>query len=173
MHKLALIALIALIALAFATAAQAQDFDEKPLRELSKKFAASWNKGDGAAIAALYAPDAVLTNPSGSTSRGRPAIQQGFTNELRQMAGSRIAFSAEEFRPLGADAAVWRCEWTLTGLKDGGSAKGNGLAVVQKTGDDWLMVEDLAAMTPAAPSAPAKKDAHGHGHGAGDHGHDH
>ena len=163
-----LLAFLVLASLAHAAFAQA--FDEKPLRELSQKFATAWNAGDAAAVAALYAPDAVLTTPGGTTVRGRKAIQDGVATDLKHMAGAKIAFSAEEFRPLGADAAIWRCEWTMKGMKDGSTPKGTGLAAVTRGPSGWLIVEDIAALSPAKPAA--KPAGHGHPHGAGE-AHDH
>lgn len=159
----------------------AQEVDEAALREVSKKFVAAWNKGDAAAVAALYAPDAVVTPPSGQTVRGRKALQESLAGDLRSKA--RLALSAEEFRPLSDSAAVWRCEWKLSGAKDGRNGAGTGLAVLTRGPSGWLIVEDLVAMSPRA-SKPAGGHEHGagghshgpgegHDHGTGGHGHDH
>lgn len=159
----------------------AQDADESALREVSKKFVAAWNKGDAAAVAALYAADAVVTSPSGQTVRGQRALQESLSGDLKSKA--RLALSAEEFRSLSGSAAVWRCEWKLTGAKDGRNGAGTGLAVLTKGSSGWLIVEDLIAMSPPA-SKPAGGHRHGpgghshgpgdgHDHGAGGHGHDH
>lgn len=157
------------------TAVSAQDVDEAALREVSKKFAAAWNKGDAAAVAALYAPDAVVTPPSGKTVRGQKALQESLAGDLKS--GARLAFSAEEFRPLSDSAAVWRCEWKLTGAKDGRNGAGTGLAVLTKGAAGWLIGEDLIALAPQAPKPAAAGHRHGEGghtHGPGEgHGHDH
>lgn len=147
----------------------AQEEDEKPLRALAKSFAAAWNRQDAAGIGTLFSSDAVLTGPDGTTSRGTEGIVQAFSRELQS--SPRLSFSGEEFRFLGNAAAVWRCEWKL---KSG--ERGTGLAVLQKTGSGWVIVEDLVALTPEAPSAGHSHDdePHDHAHPEGqDHSHDH
>lgn len=158
--------------------------DEAAAKKLASDFTAAWNRGDSAAIAALYAADAVLTAPDGRTARGRNSIEGMFATDLREKAGSKLAFSANEFREVGTGGMVWRCEWKMTGLKGAAStASGTGLAVLVAEKDGWLIVEDLAALTPTIPAekvAPKKRTGHGHDHGPGghshgdgDHGHDH
>lgn len=151
---------------------QAQEGDEKPLKDLSRSYAKGWNGQKAADVAALYAADAILTTPGGETIRGRDAIQSGLGEELG--AKRRISFSGEEYRWLSEDAVVWRYEWKISG---GESSRGTGLAVLTKTGEGWRIVEDLTALSPAAPAAaapehPAEEGDHGHDHGgAGGHSH--
>ena len=155
----------------------AQDQDVQPLKELSKKLVAARNAGDAAAVAALYAADAVMTLPSGETVRGREGVKDGFATQIREKAGSRLAFSADEHRWLGKDAAVWRAEWKLTGMKSAAPASGTSVAVLVRTSDGWQIAEHLTAATPAAADAPkkAKPQAHDsgepHDHGPGGHSH--
>lgn len=148
--------------------------DEAAAKKLAADFSAAWNRGDATAIAALYSTDAVLTGPDGKTARGRNSIEGMFAGELREKAGSRLAFSANEFREVGAGGLVWRCDWKMTGLKGpAATVSGTGLAVLAAEKDGWQIVEDLAAQTPVStePKAPKKRAGHGHEHGPGGHEH--
>lgn len=150
----------------------AADADDVTIKKISKDFVTAWNAGDAAALAAFYASDAVLTTPGGQTSRGQDAIQAAFTKDLHDMEGGKLALSGEEFQLLGTDAAVWRCDWKLTGTKNQPASGGTGLAVLKRSANGWRIIEDLVALTPAAPAgAKKKKGDHGHDHGEGGHSH--
>lgn len=160
-----------LLALVLCPHAASAAADEAAAKKLAADFSAAWNRGDSAALAALYATDAVVTAPDGKTARGRNSIEGMFATDLRDKQGSRMTLSAHEFRELGTSGMVWRCDWKLTGLKGAASsASGTGLAVLVANKDGWLIAEDLAALSPPAPKAPAKAHGHDHGEGAHDHG---
>lgn len=159
------LSLALLLTLSLTSAASAAP-DQAAAEKLAREYQAAWNRGDATAVAALYAQDAVFTTPDGKTFRGRDAIREALTAHVK---GGPMSFSGHEFRELGATAMAWRCDWKAAGSK-GPAMSGTGVAllVADKTG--WLIVEDLAALTPAAPKM-AKPAAHDHGDGP--HSHDH
>ena len=164
--------IVLILSLALTSHGASAAADEAAAKKVAADFSAAWNRGDSAAIAALYAADAVVTGPDGKTARGRNSIEGMFATDLRDKAGSRMTLSANEFRELGNAGMVWRCDWKLSGLKGPvPTVSGTGLAVLAASKDGWSIVEDLAALTPPAPKAPAKGSSHGHDHGDG--GHDH
>jgi uncharacterized protein (TIGR02246 family) len=61
------------LALAFPLAAVAQDVQAEIVKN-NEKFAAAYNKGDVAAVASMYAEDAIAFPPGGDLVKGRPAI---------------------------------------------------------------------------------------------------
>lgn len=62
------------LTLVFSLAAIAQGV-ESEIRKNNEKFAAAYNKGDVAAIAAMYTEDAIAFPPGGDLVKGRVAIE--------------------------------------------------------------------------------------------------
>jgi uncharacterized protein (TIGR02246 family) len=64
------------LALAALTAAVASETAEEAIRAADRKFAEMFNRGDSAAIAVLYTPDAAVFPPGMPRADGRAAIEQ-------------------------------------------------------------------------------------------------
>ncbi|MBM3815204.1 MAG: DUF4440 domain-containing protein [Acidimicrobiia bacterium] len=67
----------------------------KAADDLDKAFLDAFNKGDAAAITALYwnSPDVISFPPDGMQLKGVAAIQEAFTKSFGEMKGAKLEFS--------------------------------------------------------------------------------
>ena len=75
------------------------------VRTLSESYATAYNNRDAAAVAALYAEDAVSMPPDTAAVVGRTAIQQGLEAEFATTTQYHIIITPEQQG--GGAAAVW------------------------------------------------------------------
>ena len=73
------------------------------IQQLNDKWAAAFNKGDAAAVAAMYAEDAYVLPPGGEMVKGRSAIE-AFWKETAQHAGDAKLVTVDVL-PLGRRGA--------------------------------------------------------------------
>ncbi|WP_030606637.1 YybH family protein [Streptomyces sclerotialus] len=114
--------------------------------DLARLFVARANARDAEGLAELYAPDAVLAYPPGSTTVGRDAIRAVCE---RLVAHAPLPFAEEEPLPTlrYGDLAL-----TATRPADG---TGGRVQVARRQPDGtWLRIMDR----PEAPTAPAAQD---------------
>ncbi len=137
MLKLALFVAAALLT---ATPALAQT--RAMIDGLNAKFAEAFNKGDGVAVAAMYAKDAVVLPPGSDMVKGKPAIQafwQGATQQLGDM-----KLNALDVKPLGKAAAREIGTFSLKPKAQGAQeVVGKYVVVWQKVGKAWKVGTDI------------------------------
>ena len=134
------IILLAGAILLMTTPALAQSKTE--IQQLNDKWAAAFNKGDAAAVAALYTADAYLLPAGAEMIKGRPAIE-GFWRQSMQQLGD-VKCTTLDVKPLGNAAAreIGTCRFkTKTQPPQDGALK---YAVVwQKEGGQWKLLQDI------------------------------
>jgi uncharacterized protein (TIGR02246 family) len=163
--KIRLVALIGLvIGFALPTFAQQKDTADPQLREAlaayNKKEDEAWNNNDAAALAALYAEDAILVNDTGPVY-GREAIEKHYADVFQKLHFSNHVEKGDQYSPhiIGtAGNEVWTSgEWTTTikgqdwGPKE---FKGNWVEIYRREGDDWKIRLDIWNLTPAPAPSP-------------------
>lgn len=79
--------------------------DARAIAGLNAAFTRAFNQGDAKAVAALFTPDAEITEPDGATIKGREAIAQLFETVFKADPRATIELMPESLRFLGADAA--------------------------------------------------------------------
>jgi uncharacterized protein (TIGR02246 family) len=88
-----------------AVPAAAQPGDEAALRDVVARYADARNRGDKAALEALFTPDADQLVSSGEWRRGRVAVVAGSLASSQNRAGQRT-FTVETVRMLAPTVAV-------------------------------------------------------------------
>jgi uncharacterized protein (TIGR02246 family) len=104
-------------------AAGSLPLDERLAQQLQpslKGFEDAWNRHDPAAMAAAFAEDAVLINPSGRVARGRAEIARLFEDEQGRgmMKGTRFSHRVTGTRQLAPGLVFVDEEMTLSGAHD-------------------------------------------------------
>ncbi len=153
---LTLLAVFAALAVGPSMAA-AQD-DEAAIRKLSSDFFAAWTRHDVKAMAAVFADDADIINPSGRVAKGRAEIEKLLTDEHAGPFKGTSYEATVSLRMVAPGVAVGDWEATVTGMHD---ASGQALppfkhhvaAVYVKKSGRWL----AAAGRPYAFLPPAAK----------------
>jgi len=151
---------ISLIALATLTACQQPETAEQmharmqmesdsarvALEAKAAAFVEAFNAGNADAMAAFYAPDAVLMPPDMPAVMGRDAIRGGMEGMLAGMPpGSVFALRVLDVAANGP-IAVDRGEWSTTMPgPDGGSMETRGKYLVEwhRIDGEWLIVSDI------------------------------
>ena len=112
------------------------------IQKLDDKWAAAFNKGDAAAVAAMYTDDAYVLPPGGEMVKGRSAIEALWRQNMQQLGD--IKCTALDVKPLGRRAA--REVGTCT-FKTKGQPPQEGMikyAVVwEKNGRTWELLQDI------------------------------
>ncbi len=140
------IAMLSLAAYSIGLLAQDRQKDEAAIRALNEKFAAAWNKADGAAMAATYAEDGCLIDPFGVEARGRQAVQSLLTQTVTTfLKGSTTRVTIDYIRFLTPDMAFVDATQFINGAM---SPEGEPLPesqlhlvlnVVKKDGQWWFL----------------------------------
>ena len=99
MPRIAMLALC--LGVSFAAPALAQN--AATLQKLNDKFTAAFNKGDAAAVAAMYAEDAYVLPPGGEMVKGRSAIEAFWKQAAQQVGDAKLV--TIDVLPLGRRGA--------------------------------------------------------------------
>jgi uncharacterized protein (TIGR02246 family) len=85
--------------------------DETLIRAIPQKISSGWSRGDGSAVAAVYADAGTLVAGDGTVTRGRAQIasyhDRLFATSLKD---THLTIEIKEVRFLGPDIAVMRTE---------------------------------------------------------------
>ena len=136
--------------------------DEAAVRALDGKFMTAANAGDAAAIAALYAPDAVLLPPDMRVARGPDAVRQTFAGMIAQ---ASAALQLQTTRVMGRQDlaySVGTYRLVLTprsaGAKPLPAENGKFVVVAQRQKDgSWKIAADIWNRDTTLAPAPAGK----------------
>lgn len=115
---------------------------EAAIHKGAEAWAAAWNGGDAAALAALYAEDAVVMAPGGEPAKGRAAIETAMKGALQAAAGSRMQIKPVEV--LGGEG--WAVEvGTFVETAADGSHRDHGryMAVWKNVSGKWMLFRDI------------------------------
>ena len=123
-----------------APAASAGPSAEDGIAEASVAFAARWNAGDGAAIAALYSSDAMLFPPGAEPVSGSAAIAEFWTGAIPE--GAQVALETLEVHA-GDGGALEVGSFVITGAD--GAHVDHGKYIVHWTLVDgtWKLHRDI------------------------------
>lgn len=134
-----------ILCLAFLTTMPCALFGQAPppwAQERLDAWLAAFNAGDAAALASLYAPEAVRLAPDAEPLRGRDAIEHAFAERFR---ASRFDCEADidDIQVIGALATASGHDRCTIMPQSGGAATTSAsrwLLVFHRQGEEWLIV---------------------------------
>ena len=131
---------VAVAFLACAMPALAQS--KTAIQKLEDQWGAAFNKGDAAAVAAMYTEDAYVLPAGAPMTHGRPDIQKFWDAAMQQLGD--VKCSAVDVKPLGRSGVreVGTCTFKTKGASpQDGTLK---YAVVwQKVSGQWMLNTDI------------------------------
>jgi len=112
------------------------------IEKLSDAWTAAFNKGDAAAVAALYSEDAYVLPPGSAMVKGRAAIEAFWRQAAQQMTDAKL--TTLDVLPLGRSAAREIGTVTLkTKSQPPQEVVGKYAVVWRKVGRDWKLATDI------------------------------
>ena len=116
--------------------------DRATIEKLNDVWTAAFNKGDAAAVAALYTEDAYVLPPGSDMIKGRAAVETFWRQAAQQMTDAKL--TAVDVLPLGPDAAREVGTVTLkTKSQPPQEVVGKYVVVWRKIGADWKLATDI------------------------------
>jgi uncharacterized protein (TIGR02246 family) len=139
------------------TAAPDTAADETAARAVNVAWYKAYNAGDGAAVAALYAEDAVLNAPGAPVARGKAAISEFYVKSAADAAAAGFALVDDPSSDVGISGDLgWQSGTFKITDKSGAVADtGKYLTVFQRKDGKWMIIRDTwnSDVAPAAPAA--------------------
>ena len=112
------------------------------IEKLNDVWTAAFNKGDAAAVAALYAEDAYVLPPGSGMVKGRAAIEAFWRQAAQQMTDAKL--TTIDVLPLGRSAAREIGTVTLkTKSQPPQEVVGKYVVVWRKVGREWKLAADI------------------------------
>jgi len=112
------------------------------MQQLNDRWADAFNKGDAAAVAAMYTADAYVLPAGAEMIKGRPAIEAMWRQNMQQI--GNVKCTTIDVKPLGSSAAgeIGTCTFkTKAQPPQDGALK---YAVVwRKEGGQWKLLHDI------------------------------
>jgi uncharacterized protein (TIGR02246 family) len=130
--------------------------DKKALRELHREFVTAYNKGDAAAVAACYAPDADFVGIKGETHHGRADIEKRFASFFAQNKGARLKSPFGTLRFITSEVAISDRSEESTPAVKGGPDRVLATVVYVKRDGKWLQTS-VRLMVPFQAAAGTER----------------
>lgn len=112
------------------------------IEKLNDVWTAAFNKGDAAAVAALYTEDAYVLPPGSAMVKGHAAIEAFWRQAAQQMGDAKL--TTVDVLPLGRSAAREIGTVTLqTKSQPPQQIVGKYVVVWRKVGRDWKLATDI------------------------------
>jgi uncharacterized protein (TIGR02246 family) len=162
MNNLGKLAVIAASFAALAACAKATPLapdtaaDETAVRAINTAWFKAYNAGDGAAVAALYAADAVLNAPGTPAARGEASIREYYVKDAAEFAAAGLTETDGPTSDVGASGDLaWQSGTVKITDKSGAAVDAaKYITVFQRKDGKWMIIRDTWN-SDAAPAAPA------------------
>ena len=130
--------------------------DETAVRAVNIAWFKAYNAGDGAAVAALYTEDAVLSAPGAPAARGIASIREFYVKDAAAFATAGLANVDGPTSDIGVSGDLaWQWGTYKVTDKSGATVEvGKYLTVFQRKDGKWMIIRDTWN-SDAAPAAPA------------------
>ena len=149
-----------LLALGIVFAAASATAADKGIAAVDQAWMKAMLAGDAAAVAALYAPDAVMYPPDAMEVRGRDAIRKAYEDLFAGMKIHDVKVTPARYETRGDTSMGWG-RFALTMVPKGGgdpvSVEGRFTAVAKKIFGKWSYVVDHSSAPLPPPPAASKK----------------
>jgi len=118
--------------------------DSSAIRSSQDAWYKSYNSGDGAAVAALYADDAVLMAPNVPAARGIAAIRDYYSKDAPEFQASGLTAVEGPAGDIGisGDLAWQGTTYTVTDKSGATVQAGKVLTVLQRRNGKWMIIRD-------------------------------
>jgi len=140
------------LATAIGAEANRQATDEAAIRKAVESYVAAFNSGDAKALAAMWSPEAVYTNPlSGEQVVGRAEIEKQFTAIFAEAKGVKLEAKTESVRFVSPNVAVEQGTAKVIRPKQA-PEDSEYTAVYVKRDSQWLLDRVTEEDVPVVPS---------------------
>jgi|SRR5580693_3222716 uncharacterized protein (TIGR02246 family) len=136
------------------TAPPAAKVSDDTLRATNVAWNKAYNAGDGEALAALYAEDAVLSAPGAPPVRGRTAIREYYLKDAPAFAASGLTAADDPAIDVGqsGDLAWESGTYKVTDKSGAAVDTGKFLSVLRRKDAKWMIIRDTwNSDTPTPP----------------------
>lgn len=118
--------------------------DEAAIRAITTAWFKGYNAGDGAAVAALYAEDAVLTAPGVPAARGNASIREFFVKSVAAFAAAGLVDVDGPTSDAGVSGDLaWQAGTFKVTDKSGWALDaGRYLSVLQRKDGKWMIIRN-------------------------------
>lgn len=127
---------------------------DSAVRAAAVAYEGAFNTADAAALAALWAEDAVYVDENGERTIGRTALQERFKSQFEQNAGALLSLAVESVQSITDDVRVERGTASVE-FADGGASEGPYTAVHVRRDGRWLLASVHEFISPPSPAAEA------------------
>ena len=124
---------------------------KKNVAKVITRYVAAFNKGDAAALAALYTSSADYRGPRGQLIEGRDEIEKNFERFFEVNQGVQITIDVTEIRLVGTDVAIADGTPNVTPPLAGPPMEIQGTLVLVKRPEGWMIesVRDTLSHQPS------------------------
>jgi uncharacterized protein (TIGR02246 family) len=160
LHKLVVLAAtFAALAACAKTAPPDTAADEAAARAVNVAWYKAYNAGDGAAVAALYAEDAVLNAPGAPAARGKASISEFYLKNAAESAAAGFALVDDPSSDAGVSGDLaWQSGTFKINDKSGAAVDaGKYITVFQRKDGKWMIIRDTWNSDAAPASAAASR----------------
>ena len=128
--------------------------DQAAIRAVGTSWYKAYNSGDGAAVAALYAEDAVLSAPHVPAARGAASIREYFLKDAATFTAAGLKGVEGPTSDVGVSGDLaWQGDTYKVVDKSGATVDtGKTLTVFQRRDAKWMIIRDTWNSDVASPS---------------------
>ncbi|MBS0387708.1 MAG: DUF4440 domain-containing protein, partial [Proteobacteria bacterium] len=138
--------------------------DMAAMHDATNAWVQAYNAGDADKIVALYADDAIMMPPDGTSLKGHEAMKQYLSTDMAASKAAGVTFALDaDSGGVSGDLGWHSGFFHVAGANGASLATGKYVEVWHKADGKWLMIRDIwnndapaaAAAAAAAPAAPA------------------
>src|SRR5262249_19099217 len=130
---------------------------EKPLRDLMRAFSQAYNTADAKSMAGLFVDNALVVDPSGAETQGKPAIGDMYATSHRDAPGLKLEAEIEQIRFLTPETARIAGRSRVSAPTGAANEFTRFSALAVRTGGNWRLAEIREHASALQDVAPADR----------------